>query len=51
MFPSAFPNAGKSLSHSGPLFLSHRITIVPRIQLPSFRPSCPRAALDTLEWN
>lgn len=31
-----------SPSRSGQLFLSLRILIVPCIQLPSFRPSCPR---------
>lgn len=39
VFSSAFLNTGKSLSRSGQLLLSHWILIVPRIQLPSFRPS------------
>lgn len=42
---SAFLNTGKSFSCSGQLLLSHRILIVPRIQLLSFRWSSPRGRM------
>lgn len=54
LLSSAFPSAGRWPSRSGSC-LSHWILIVPCIQLPSFRPRCPRgragcAVMELVMW-